>query len=54
MKLTFSHIFRLLGMTAWGVGSISLNVQTKLEHDEDLGVVIHVIQARYAKAFKGT
>jgi hypothetical protein len=54
MKLAFSHILWLLGMIAWGVGSISLNVQAKLEHDEDLGVVIHVIRTKYAKAFKGT
>jgi len=27
-------------MTAWGVGAIPLNVQAKLEHDEDLAFVI--------------
>jgi hypothetical protein len=39
-RLVFSHIFQLLGMTAWGVGAIPLNVQTKLECDEDLALVI--------------
>jgi hypothetical protein len=32
------------------VGSIPLN--TKLESDEDLGVIIHATQAEYAKALK--
>jgi len=33
------------------VGSIPLNLQAKLERDEDLGIVIHMIRTRYAKAF---
>jgi len=56
VKLAFSHILRLLGMVAWGVGAMPFNMQTKLEHDEDLALVIQVIQAtqaRYAKALKG-
>jgi hypothetical protein len=40
-------------MTAWGVGAIPLNVQAKLERDEDLTLVIQVTSAEYAKAFKG-
>jgi hypothetical protein len=40
IKLAFSHILELLGMTAWGVGSILFNVQTKVECDENLVVVI--------------
>jgi hypothetical protein len=40
VRLTFSHILRFLGMTAWNVGSIPLNVQAKLERNEDLGVII--------------
>jgi hypothetical protein len=40
-------------MIAWGVGAIILfNVKAKLEHDEDLALVIRVTQAKYAKAFK--
>ncbi len=53
-KLAFSHIFQLLGMIAWGVGAIPLNVQTKLQCDEDLALVIRLIRARYAKALKST
>ncbi len=43
-------------MVAWGVGAMPFNMQTKLEHDEDLALVIQVTQAtqaRYAKALKG-
>jgi uncharacterized membrane protein len=53
VKLVFSHILQLLNMTTWDVGSIPLNVQAKVECDEDLIVVIRVIQAGYAKVFKG-
>jgi hypothetical protein len=38
VKLASSHILQLLGMTTLGVGSIPLNVQAKVEHDEDLKV----------------
>jgi hypothetical protein len=38
VRLTSSHIF--LGMITWGVGSILLNMQAKLERDRDLAVVI--------------
>jgi hypothetical protein len=41
-------------MITWGVGAIPLNVQAKLEHDEDLALVIQRARVRYAKAFKGT
>jgi hypothetical protein len=40
VKLASSHIFRLLGMIAYGVVSIFFNVQAKVECDEDLVVVI--------------
>jgi hypothetical protein len=40
-------------MTAWGVGAMPLNMQTKLECDGDLALVIQAIQAKYAKALKG-
>jgi hypothetical protein len=40
-------------MTTWGVGAIPLNVQTKLERDEDLTLVIRAIQTKYAKALRG-
>jgi hypothetical protein len=36
-----------------GCGAIPLNVQAKLERDEDLALVIWASQARYAKVFKG-
>jgi hypothetical protein len=39
-------------MTTRGVGSIPFNVSAKVEHDEDLTIVIRMTQARYAKAFK--
>jgi hypothetical protein len=35
------------------VGSIPLNVQAKLERNEDLGVIIRATWARYAKVLKG-
>jgi hypothetical protein len=31
------------GMITWGVGTIHLNVPTKLEHNEDLALVIQMI-----------
>jgi len=43
IKLTFSAILDLLGMTTWGVGSIPLNVKAKVECDEDLAIVIRTI-----------
>jgi hypothetical protein len=52
VKLASSHIFHLLGMTSWGVGSILFNVEAKVEHNEDVVVMIRTIQARYVKAFK--
>jgi hypothetical protein len=53
VKLAFSAILDLLGMTTWGVGSIPFNVQGHVECYEDLAIVIQATQARYAKAFKG-
>jgi hypothetical protein len=40
-------------MIAWGVGVIPLNMQAKLERDEDLALVIWMIQAKYGKVLKG-
>ncbi len=53
MKLAFTHILHLIGMTTWGVGAIPLNMQAKLECDEDLALVIQTTQVGYAKTFKG-
>jgi hypothetical protein len=41
-------------MIAWSVGAMPLNMQAKLEHDEDLALVIWMIQAEYAKELNGT
>ncbi len=54
IKLAFNHIFQFFGMTTWGVGSISFNMQTKVECNKDFIVVIWMIWAGYAKVFKGT
>jgi hypothetical protein len=43
VKLIFNHIFPLLGMTAWGVGTMFFNVLAKLECDEDFAFVIQTI-----------
>jgi hypothetical protein len=40
MKLTFNHIVQLLSMITWGVGAMPFNVKAKLEHNEDLALVI--------------
>jgi hypothetical protein len=40
VKLASSHILQLLGMITCGVGSIFLNMYTKVECDEDLVIVI--------------
>ncbi len=40
VRLIFNHILQLLGMATWGVGAIPLNVQAKLEHDENFALVI--------------
>ncbi len=42
VKLASTHILELIGMTVWGVGSILLNVQAKVECDEDLAIVIQM------------
>jgi hypothetical protein len=52
VKLAFSHILQLLGMTSWGVGSILFNVQAKVEHNEDLTIMIQMTQVGYVKALK--
>jgi hypothetical protein len=52
VKLASSHILELLGMTAWGVGSIIFNVQAKVKCDEDLVIVIQMIRTIYVKGFK--
>jgi hypothetical protein len=54
VRLAFSHIFQFVGMIAWGVGAIPLNVQSKPECDEDLALVIRLTRAEYAKAFRST
>ncbi len=36
-------------MTTWGVGAMPFNMQAKMEHDEDLALVIQANQAKYAK-----
>jgi hypothetical protein len=53
VKLAFNHILQFLGMIAWGVGAMPLNIHAKLEHDEDLAFVIGAIQTEYAKELKG-
>jgi hypothetical protein len=40
VRLAFNHILQLLGMATWGVGAIPLNVQAKLDHDEDFALMI--------------
>jgi hypothetical protein len=40
-------------MITWGVVSILLNVQAKLEHDEDVTLMIQATQVKYVKTFKG-
>jgi hypothetical protein len=40
VRLTSSNILRLLSVTAWGVGAMLFNVNAKLEHNEDLALVI--------------
>ncbi len=52
MRLIFSHIFRLLGMIAWGVGANPFNVKTKWERNEDLAFVIQTTEVKYAKALR--
>ncbi len=60
VRLVCNHILRLLGMTAWGVGAMPLNVHAMpfnvhamLEHNKYLAFVIRTTQHEYAKAFKG-
>ncbi len=43
VRLAFSYILWFLGMITWGVGSIPLNVQAKLEHNENLVVVNNLL-----------
>ncbi len=40
VKLASSHILQLIGMTTWGVGALPFNMQAKLEHDENLALMI--------------
>jgi hypothetical protein len=40
MRLVFGHNFWFFSMTAWDVGAMPLNVHAKLEHNEDLTLLI--------------
>ncbi len=42
----------LLGIPAWGVGSMHPNVMTKLKKDNDLAYLIWANKVSYAKGFK--
>jgi hypothetical protein len=54
VKLASGHILWLLSVTARGVGAIPFNLQPKLEHDEDLALVIQITQTGYEEVFKST
>jgi hypothetical protein len=40
VMLASNTILELLGMIAWGVRSLPLDVQTEMERNEDLAIVI--------------
>jgi hypothetical protein len=52
VKVVFSKLFSLLGILAWGVGSIPPNVITKLKRDENLVGLIRASKVSYAKGLK--
>ncbi len=48
VKLTLEELLKVLGLNAWGVGSVSQNATSQMEKDEDLQEIIRSTRCVYA------
>ncbi len=54
VKLTLEQLLKVLGLNAWGVGSVPRDVASRMEKDEDLQGMIRSTHCVYARQLKTT
>jgi hypothetical protein len=52
VKLASEQLLKVLGLNAWGMGSVSQNVTSRMEKDEDLQKIIRSTHCVYAQQLK--
>ncbi len=52
VKLASEKLLKVLGLTAWGVGSVPRDVASRMEKDEDLQGIIRSTCCAYARQLK--
>ncbi len=52
VKLASEKLLKVLGLTAWGVGSVPRNAASRMEKDEDLQGIIRSTRCAYAQQLK--
>ncbi len=52
VKLASEQLLQVLGLTAWGVGSVARNATSRMEKDEDLQEMIRSTRCVYARELK--
>ncbi len=54
VKLASEQLLKVLGLNAWGVGSVVRNATSRMEKDEDLQGMIRSTHCIYARQLKTT
>jgi hypothetical protein len=52
VKLASEQLLKVLGLTAWGVGSVPRDAASRMEKDEDLQGIIRSTRCAYARGLK--
>ncbi len=52
VKLASEQLLKVLGLTAWGVGSVLQDAASRMEKDEDLQGIIRSTRCAYARGLK--
>jgi hypothetical protein len=52
VKSTSEQLLKVLGLNAWGVGSVPRDVTSQMEKDEDLQRMIRYTRSMYARQLK--
>jgi hypothetical protein len=52
VKLASEQLLKVLGLTAWGVGSVLRDATSQMEKDEDLQGIIRSTRCAYARGLK--
>ncbi len=52
VKLTSEQLLQMLGLNAWGVGTVPQNATSQMEKDEDLQEIIRSTHCIYARRLK--